>query len=403
MNLGRRTNKYFSKDYIKQNYLIIIIALISIIGIITAGSAIQTRTYKDSQLFADEFFKQILSGFILGIFLAYITYIIGLERILKFKRVMLGLSLLTLLYLAIPTTISNVFKIDIYKIVNIFSSMPIKPVIRNGAIRWLSFGPIQFQPVELVKITLLLYMANYFKELDKNELNWDYLKRPLYIFLISSFFILIQPDLGSVVIITLMFSTILFLLKISIKRSIIILSLLALFSSFSILVTPYRRERVMGWLTNTNIQKNDSEYLQIKKVQDAIKRGGFFGVGYTNGVIKYNIPEVSSDAILAVLGEEFGILSIVFLILLYSSFFIFCIQKSFEINNISKKIVIIGIGSWIFYQAMWNIGGVVGLIPLKGLPLPFVSEGGTSVAVSMIGIGLIFTCLKVENLKRSRY
>jgi cell division protein FtsW (lipid II flippase) len=392
----------FKKSFLSEYYIVPIILAICVIGIITAGSAIQTRTYKDSVLFADEFIKQIFSGFLLGLFLAYSIYIIGIENILKFKRVMLAASLITLLYLAIPSIISLFTKADLVTSVGYFNGLPIKPVIRNAAVRWLSIGPLQFQPVELVKITVLLYMAHYFRNLNNEIMDWDYIKRPLYIFALTCFFILIQPDLGSVVIITLMLATILFLLRINIKQSLIILLILAIFSMLAIAVTPYRRERIMGWLSNSKIQQVDAEYLQIKRVQDAVAKGGLTGVGYTNGVIKNSIPEVSSDAILAVLAEEFGFFAILFLILLYSLLFFYCIQKSFEIQDTSRKIILIGIGSWIFYQSMWNIAGVVGLVPLKGLPLPFISEGGTSVAVSLLGVGLILACIKRESIGGQR-
>jgi cell division protein FtsW (lipid II flippase) len=405
MNIGQRkiNSRYLNQSFLSQYYIIPIVIAICIIGIITAGSAIQTRTYKDSQVFSDEFVKQILSGFVLGLALACGIYWVGIERLLKFKRVMLSISLLTLAYLALPSIITAITKVDLSTSVGYFSTLPIKPVIRNAAVRWLSIGSLQFQPVELVKIAVLLYMAQYFSELDKNAISWDYIKRPLYIFLLTSFFILIQPDLGSVVIITLMLSTVLFLLKISFKQSLIILVILALFSVLTIAITPYRRERVLGWINNTNIQKNDSDYLQIKRVQEGIARGGLTGVGYTNGSIKNSIPEVSSDAVLAVLGEEFGFFAILLLVLLYSFIFYYCIQKAMSADTNPRKIILIGIGSWIFYQAMWNIAGVVGLVPLKGLPLPFISEGGTSVAVSMLGIGLILACLKTNNLKKSKY
>ncbi len=389
---GFRIKTSFWKDY----YLIPVILTICTIGIITAGSAIQTRTFNDNQSFGEEFIKQILSGFLLGTILAYSIYALGIEKILKFKRVLLVLSLITLLYLALPSIISLVLKVDIFTSASYFQSFPIRPVIRNQAVRWLSIGPLQFQPVELVKLTLLIYLANYFKDIQNTEFNWQYYKRPLYVFFISALFILIQPDLGSVVIITLMLATALFLLKISVKQSLIILSILALFSGFAIMITPYRRERVLGWLSNTKIQNIDADYLQIQRVQEGVARGGLWGVGYTKGTIKSSIPEVSSDAILAVLGEEFGFFMILILILLYAFIFYYCIQKSYLVDNYSKKIILIGIGSWIFYQAMWNIGGVVGLIPLKGLPLPFISEGGTSVAVSLLGVGLILACLKTE-------
>jgi cell division protein FtsW (lipid II flippase) len=393
-NSGFRIKNSFWKEY----YLIPVILTICIIGIITAGSAIQTRTFNDNQSFGVEFVKQILSGFLLGGVLSYLIYIVGIDKILRLKRVLLITSLVTLLYLAIPTLISFVLKIDIFTAAGYFQNFPIRPVIRNQAIRWLSIGPLQFQPVELVKLTLLIYLAHYFRDIQNSVFNWDYYKRALYVFLTTTLFIVIQPDLGSVVIITLMLATALFLLKISVKQSLVILSILALFSGMAILITPYRRERVLGWLSNTKIQNVDADYMQIQRVQEGIAKGGMFGVGYTKGTIKSTIPEVSSDAILAVLGEEFGFIMILILTLLYSFIFFYCIQKSYQVNDYSRKIILIGIGSWIFYQAMWNIAGVVGLVPLKGLPLPFISEGGTSVAVSLLGVGLILACLKNENI-----
>ncbi|MGL4757704.1 MAG: FtsW/RodA/SpoVE family cell cycle protein [Patescibacteria group bacterium] len=392
----RRSKIRFNFDFWRDFYIIPVIFLISAIGIITAGSAIQTRTFIDNQSFGDEFFKQILSGFLLGVILAYGIYLIGIERIFQMKRILLITSLLTLLYLSLPSLISFVTKVDLFTAVSYFKNLPIRPVLRNAAVRWLSIGPFQFQPVELVKISLLVYIANFFKDLQNNQMTWDYYKRALYVFLVSCFFILIQPDLGSVVVITLMLATALFLLKLNIKQSLSVLGILGVFSTLAILVTPYRRERVLGWLSNSKLQNVDADYMQIQKVQEAVNRGGFFGVGYTKGALKQSIPEVSSDAVLAVLAEEFGFFMIFILIILYIIAFYYCIDMSYKSKEYKNKILLIGIGSWIFYQAMWNIAGVVGMVPLKGLPLPFISEGGTSVAVSLIGIGLVLTVIKAE-------
>ena len=398
----KKDNSNFSyANFWKNYYIIPVIFLICIIGIITAGSAIQTRTFFDSQVFADEFFKQIVSGFLLGLILAYSIYILGIEQILKFRKGLLIACLITLFYLALPSFITYLIKVDIVTASNYFSNLPIKPIVRNGAVRWLSVGFLQFQPVEVVKISILLYMSHYFREIENNNITWEYIKRPFYVFAITSLFILVQPDLGSVVIITLMLSTVLFLTKINIKQTLAILTLLIIFSGITVAITPYRRERFLGWLNNSKLQETEVDYLQIEKVQKAIQVGGLYGVGYTKGEIKNTIPEVSSDAVLAVLGEEFGSVSIIVLIALYSVFFYYCLSKAKDIKNTSKKMILIGVGSWIFYQAVWNIGGVIGLVPMKGLPLPFISEGSTSVAISILGVGLILACLKKDIVSKT--
>ena len=385
--------------------VVTLISIISLIGILSVGSGIQTRASNVGNSFVVEFIQQIFSGFVLGGVLALIVYRIGIDQILKFRRLLIIVSIVTLLYLALPTLIRVLTGSTIEAAVSYFKWLPVRPVVKNGAVRWLQFFFIQFQPVELVKIAVLVYFASYFQEVKDKAFTWDTYKRPLYIFALISLLISVQPDLGSIIIISLMVLTGLFLTKLNFSKLFWLLAIVMTFSSLAIAITPYRRDRFFNWVNNSQINNsrnletiNSDSNLQVKKIQQAVKNGNWFGVGYTKGSVKSVIPEVSSDGIFAVLVEEQGLVLAFVLIGLYLAIFVICIENGSKRGvgkySTANQIIIIGIGSWIFYQALWNIGGVTGLFPLKGLPLPFVSEGGTSVAVNFIAVGLLCCCLK---------
>jgi cell division protein FtsW (lipid II flippase) len=373
-----------------------LVLLISLFGIVTVGSAINSRIDSINDSFGQEFYAQIFGGFLFGLVLAFSIVRLGFDKLIKFKRVFIVLSLITLLYLALPTVISQITKESLEVTTSYFKSLPIRPIIKNGAVRWIKVFSLQFQPVELVKIASLLYFAVYFDKIKTLELNWDNLKRAIYIFVIIAFTIIIQPDLGSIVIIFATILTSLFLTRISFRTLISGLIILIIASSFVIAITPYRRDRLMGWVNNKSLvqgSKVGDNFLQVQKVKEAIVAGSMFGVGYTKGTIKNEIPEISSDAIVAIVFEEFGLFWVVLLVLLFAVFFVYSIELGIKNPNYDAKFVIIGIGSWIFYQAMWNITGITGLVPLKGLPLPFVSEGGTAVAVNIMAVGILISAV----------
>jgi cell division protein FtsW len=379
--------------------LISLVAFLSLIGITTVGSAIATRTNLTDNAFMSEFYTQMVSGFALGIIGAYMIARIGLDAILKKRRVIIICSLLILLYLALPSILSFITRQSLETTTGYFRGLPIRPVIRNGAVRWLKVLFLQFQPVELVKLSTLIYFASYFGALKDKVLTWDVYKRPLYVSIVTAFAILIQPDLGSVVVIFLMLATSLFLTKIN-YRAIFVGALVAiLLTSLIIAITPYRRERFLAWVSNREVSAQlvqDDQFLQVQKVKEAIRKGGIWGVGYGKGEVKENIPEVSSDAIIAVVFEEFGIVTVAIVMASFIALFVFCIEKGTKETRLPNAIIIIGIGSWVFYQAIWNIAGITGLVPLKGLPLPFISEGGTSIAVNFICVGFVIAALKKE-------
>jgi cell division protein FtsW len=381
-----------------QQFIISVVSILCLIGILTVASAITTRTNLTDSSFLSEFYSQMIGGFFLGIFGAYLIVRIGLQEILKHRRSIIIVSLLVILYLAIPSIISFFTKQSLETTSGYFKNLPIRPIIKNGAVRWLKFGPIQFQPVELVKLSTLIYFASYFASIKDQALNWDNCKKPFYIAVITAFCVIIQPDLGSIIIIFLMLTTALFLKKIAIKPLLITILIICILTSFTIAITPYRRDRFLAWFSNSNgtAINGDDNFLQVQKVKEAVRNGGLLGVGYTKGQVKELIPEVSSDAIIAIVFEEFGLLAVIFIILLFLSIYIFCIEKGLKIQDFASSFIIIGVGSWIFYQALWNIAGITGFVPLKGLPLPFLSEGGTSVAVNIISLGFILASLQTQ-------
>lgn len=254
---------------------------------------------------------------------------------------------------------------------------------------WINIFGISFQPSELLKLTFILYLACWLEKREKEVTHFFYGFLSFLFFLsIISFLIILQPDLGTLSIIILI-SLIIFLVA-GAKIWHLLLASLGILGLFFLLIriAPYRLTRLVVFL-NPEFDPQRAGY-HLKQALLTVGSGGLLGQGLGFSRQKYlYLPEIASDSIFAIIAEELGFffaagLVILFLILMFRGLYL---AKSSP--DLFAKLVVVGISSWFTFQAMINIGGIIGLLPLTGLPLPFISYGGTALTTSLAAVGIL--------------
>lgn len=275
----------------------------------------------------------------------------------------------------------------------------------NGAHRWIQIGGISFQPVELVKFTLLIWMADLLsqrmREGKVNDLNSTIKLVTMAILGIGVFIGVLQSDFGSTVV---MVSMILAMLLIAgISFSLIVKVGLALIIGAIILIAPseYRRGRVATFM-NPAADCQNSGY-QSCQALIAVGSGGVFGLGLARSVQAYGyLPEAANDSIFAIIAEKFGFVGVSLILAVYIMLFVRLNKIAERAPDNFSKLIIIGIIAWLSVQSIINVGAMLGLLPLKGITLPFISYGGTSLLFVMGALGLVFQISRYSSLSNVR-
>ncbi len=277
----------------------------------------------------------------------------------------------------------------------------------NGSRRWLPLVFFNLQPSELAKIGTAIYMANYF---CGSNINWRNIKGEVFPVLLTLLTIwlllLLEPDMGSTTVVFLIALTILYLSDLNVK--VIWGALLLGGTAFVGLIVfePYRMKRVTGFLDPWTDALGKGYQLSHSLL--AFGHGGWFGVGLGNSIEKlYYLPEAHTDFIMAVIGEEFGVVGvlsilILFWIIFYRGFTVIATESRRINGRKFQALLAQGISTWFFAQAVVNIGVAVGVLPTKGLTLPFVSFGGSSILVNCIAIGILLKIDLENKILRSK-
>ncbi|HEX8074933.1 MAG TPA: putative lipid II flippase FtsW [Thermoleophilaceae bacterium] len=259
----------------------------------------------------------------------------------------------------------------------------------NGATRWLGAGPVQFQPSELLKVSLVLYAAGLLAVRPSRLESVRALCRPLLMVVGAACLLLLkQPDMGTAMVIC--FSTFALLVAAGVKmRHLgVILLVLAVLALVFALVEPYRRDRLLTFLHPWN----DAGKTGFQGVQAmiALGSGGLFGVGLGESVQKiFYLPEAHTDMILAIVGEELGVMGISALAALYGLIAYAGFRAAKAARDRYAKLLAAGMTSLILTQAALNFFAVLGMAPLTGVPLPFVSYGSSNLVVLLAAMGLV--------------
>ena len=357
------------------------VAVLLVSGIIILASVSASFSYKT---FGDTFFllrHQLLFGVIPGILLAFIAFKIKLSSLKKFAPILLLINLALLVMVFLPVIGSN----------------------QEGAARWINLGPFSFQPSELLKLTFILYLASWLSNRTPQQKKFELTKSPekfsktLIAFLIIigliSIFLILQPDISTLGVIVLVGIIMYFLANTPLWHSILII-LIGIVGLISLIkIAPYRANRLLVFL------KPETDPMgigyQIKQALIAIGSGGLGGVGLGMSIQKLGfLPQSISDSVFAVFSEETGFIGGLLLI----SLFLFFLWRGFRVAKRAQdkfcQLTALGITSWIIIQTFVNIGSMIGILPLTGIPLPFISYGGSALVSEMIGVGILLNISK---------
>jgi len=262
----------------------------------------------------------------------------------------------------------------------------------NGASRWLRVGPLNVQPSEFAKLSVVLFIASYLIRRQKEVI--DTIKgfiKPLAILALFALLLLMQPDLGTTVVIVVIMMGMLFIANAKLISFVGIAFALLSVIILLIVAYPYRMARVFGFLDPWADPFGRS--YQLTQSLMAFGRGGWFGEGLGNSVLKLEyLPEAHTDFIMAILAEELGFVgvSIVIILEFVLVYKVFSIgRKALQKNLIFAGYVAVGIAIWFAFQTAVNVGAASGIAPTKGLTLPLISYGGSSLITIAIAVGLV--------------
>jgi cell division protein FtsW len=258
----------------------------------------------------------------------------------------------------------------------------------KGASRWLGPGSLQFQPSELAKVALVLYGADLLARRPKRALSIAGMGPYLLVAGTACALIVLEPDLGTTMVVAFAAGATLVAAGARLRDLALIAACLAFLALLITVVEPYRMARLTGFL-NPGADAAGAGF-QAAQAKIALGSGGIFGVGIGNGVQKaFYLPEAHTDMISAVIGEELGLVGIVGVVGLFSMFGYAGLKVAQKAKDKYGKLLVAGLTSMIMVQATINLFAVMGLAPLTGVPLPFVSYGNSSLMATLFAVGLI--------------
>lgn len=367
--VGVRAPKRVGMDHILL-FIALTLALVGLVMIFSASAVVAGQKHHDSWYYL----KRQLTWLTLGLVLLHVASWVDYIWWKRLALPLLGLITVLLVVVLIPSI----------------------GIAANGAQRWLRLGPILIQPAEMAKLIAVIYLAAYLvkKENRLQHFSTELLPALLVIGVISGL-VLMEPDLGTIVVIGLVTAGMLFLggARVTHLLSLVPVALAAV--AALIWLSPYRWHRLIAFFyperdpTGTGFQINQS-FL-------AFGSGGLFGVGLGEGKQKlFFLPEAHTDFVLALVGEELGFVGAGVIVLFFALFVIRGFQISTRARIPFGRYLGIGITTLIGIQALINACVVTGLLPTKGLTLPFVSYGGSSLVINLIGVGILL------NISRDR-
>jgi len=267
--------------------------------------------------------------------------------------------------------------------------MPGIGIMVGGSRRWLGLGWMRFQPSELAKLAVLVFAADLLTRRERDLGDWRAVLRPvLMVFLTLAAFVYLEPDLDSTVVLALITVAVLIAGGIRLRHLGSLAGIGLGLGAILAVAEPYRRARVLTFLHPTADASNAG--YQILQSLIAFGEGGVTGVGLGAGSAKYHfLPNAHTDFVFSIIGEELGLIGCLMVLALFVAFAAFGIAIALRATDRFGMLVAAGITVWVTAQAAINIGGVTGLLPVSGIPLPFVSFGGSSLVITMLASGIL--------------
>lgn len=267
-------------------------------------------------------------------------------------------------------------------------------IVRNGSRSWFGIGSFSIQPSEFSKIGLIIFTSKYLSK--SNKFLKDYKKGVfpiLFILLLIFGLIMLEPDFGTGMIIVVTIIALLFIAGVNMKFFLYFCLLGIIGIVGLIIIAPYRMDRITSFLNPWSDPLGTG--FQIIQSLYAIGPGGLFGTGYLNSRQKnFYLPEPQTDFIFSIIAEEFGIVGALVVLSLFALLLTCCIKITLKQENKFAKYLCFGLTFQLIVQVIMNLSVVIGLIPVTGVTLPFLSYGGSSLLTSLIGIGIILNISK---------
>ena len=307
--------------------------------------------------------------FILGLIIFFIVVLFDLRLIFGYAYVIFFLSIISLVII------------------------PFFGIESNGATRWISIAGISLQPSEFVKYTLILALAKYFHSINNDNSFIKTLIIPLTITTVPVLLVIIQPDLGTALIILLGGISLFWISGLNYKYFIV--GVFSIICSLPVLwqyLKEYQKDRVLTFFNPERDPLGNGYHIMQSKI--ALGSGGIFGKGYMEGTQSHLnfLPEMQTDFVFTMLGEEFGFIGTLILLLIYATLIMISIRLALQSRSLFSKYLSLGVCNVFFIYVFVNIGMVTGLLPVVGVPLPFISYGGSSMLAVMFGFGLLMNC-----------
>ncbi len=264
----------------------------------------------------------------------------------------------------------------------------------NGARRWFSLGLISFQPSELAKLTVLLYAANYMvRKMEVKERFFRAVAPMAVALAVVGMLLLAEPDMGAFMVIVVIAMGILFLGGVNARMFFLIALVVVGAFSLMVMMSEWRRERIFAYLDPWSEAYALGKGYQLSHSLIAFGRGEIFGVGLGGSVEKLHwLPEAHTDFLLAVVGEEFGLIGVLIVIGLFlwlTRRIMHIGRQAIALDQVFAGLVAQGVGLWIGFQAFINIGVNLGALPTKGLTLPLMSYGGSAILLELIALAIV--------------
>lgn len=347
--------------------LLIVLGFVILVGV---SMTISQKVYGNSFHYI---LHQILFGFIPGGFIGFLAYKINLQFLRKISLPFLALIVLLMIIIFIP-------KAGVYL---------------GGAKRWIALGDISFQPSEFLKLAFIVYLAAWLtkQKTSKEKGGWQFFLSLVAILSIICALLIFQPDISTLAIIAIVTLAMCFVSGAPIYQTALLF--LAGLGGLAILIriAPYRLSRLLVFL------RPDTQLLgvgyQIKQSLIAIGSGGLLGQGLGLSVQKYGfLPQPMTDTIFAVFSEEAGFVGAIILILLFLIFAWQGFKIAKRCRDSFLRLMALGIAFWLTLQALINIGAIMGILPLTGIPLPFISYGSSHLIVELAALGLLLNISK---------
>jgi cell division protein FtsW len=342
----------------------VMLLIVGLLAVYTSSFAVAYSEYGDANFFVKRQVIFALIGVAALVFFMRMDY----HHLRKLSVPMLIIALVGLLLVLTPVGLSQ-----------------------NGARRWLQFGPMTVQPSEFAKLAIIVYISAWLSSRGSDITKFSLGFVPFVILLGTlGALIISEPDMGTTIIIVLVACTLFFVAGAPLSHLALLLGVGALLSAGVIFTKDYQVARITGFFSaEADPQGNGFQILQLLI---ALGSGGPFGLGWAESRQKHlYVPGSQTDGVFAILGEELGFIGVMVILALFAFMLIRGLRVTLKARDNFALLLGIGIVSWIGYQTIINIAGITRTIPLTGVPLPFLSYGGSALIMVMAGVGVLLS------------